>query len=67
MILLSLKGSMHCTLINSKYFDTPVDPNVKLLPNQVKPLSDPEKYRRLVGKLNYLIVTRPNISFTGIQ
>ena len=25
---------------------------------------DPERYRRLVGKLNYLIVTRPNISYS---
>jgi len=50
-------------LMNSKFVDTPMDPNVKLLPNQWEPLSDPEKYRRLVGKLNYLIVTRPNIFF----
>jgi len=26
-------------------------------------LSNPEKYRRLVGKLNYFIFTRPDISF----
>ena len=51
-------------LMNSKSVDTPMDPNVKLLPNQWEPLSVPEKYRRLVGKLNYLIVTRPNIFFT---
>jgi len=36
-----------------------MDHNVKLLPNQGEPLSDPEKYKRLVGKLNYLTITRP--------
>ena len=40
-----------------------MDPNVKLLPGQGEPLSNPERYRRLVGKLNYLKVTRPDISF----
>jgi len=50
-------------LLNSKPVDTPMDPNVKLLPNQGEPLSDSGRYRRLVGKLNYLTVTRPNISF----
>jgi len=49
--------------MNSKSIDTPMDPNAKLLPSQGEPLSDPEKYRRLVGKLNYLTVTRPHISF----
>ncbi|KAF3621208.1 Binding protein, putative isoform 2 [Capsicum annuum] len=42
---------------------TPMDPNAKLLPGQGEPFSDPERYRRLVGKLNYLTVTRPDISF----
>jgi len=50
-------------LMNSKIFDTPMDPNVKLLSSQGGPLSDPERYRRLVGKLNYLTITRPDISF----
>ena len=49
--------------MNSKYVDTPMDLNVKLLPNQGEPLSDPGKYKRLVAKLNYLIVTCPNNFF----
>jgi len=50
-------------LVSSKSVDTPMDPNTKLLPNHGEPICDPEQYRRLVGKLNYLIVTRPDISF----
>ena len=50
-------------LMNSKSVDTPMDPNVKLLPNQGERLSNLEKYRRLVGKLNYLTTTHPDISF----
>jgi len=50
-------------LVSSKSVDTPIDPNTKLLPNQGEPISDPEQYRRFVGKLNYLTVTRLNISF----
>jgi len=50
-------------LVSSKSVDTPMDPNTKLLPNQGEPISDPEQYRRLVGKLNYLTVTHPDISF----
>ncbi|XP_050897277.1 uncharacterized mitochondrial protein AtMg00810-like [Lathyrus oleraceus] len=51
------------SLLNVKPADTPMDPGVKLLPNQGEPLSDSGRYRRLVGKLNYLTVTRPDISF----
>jgi len=50
-------------LLNSKFVETPMNPNAKLLPSQGELLSDPEKYRRLVGKLNYLTITRPDISF----
>ena len=49
--------------MNSKSVDTLMNPNGKILPSQGEPLSDPEKYRRLVGKLNYLTITRPDISF----
>ena len=44
--------------------DSPMDPNLKLLPGQGEPLTDPGRYRRLVGKLNYLTITRPDISFS---
>jgi len=54
-------------LMSSKSVDTPMDLNTKLLPNQGKPISDPEQYRRLVGKLNYLTVTRPDISFVAVS
>jgi len=43
--------------------DSPMDPNVKLLPGQGEPLTDPSRYRRLVGKLNYLTITHLDISF----
>ncbi|XP_070020020.1 secreted RxLR effector protein 161-like [Nicotiana sylvestris] len=43
--------------------NTLIDPNSKFLPGQGEPLSDLARYRRLVGKLNYLTVTIPDISF----
>ena len=46
-----------------KRVDTPMDPNVKLIPSQKELLRDPGRYRRLVGKLNYLTITRSDISF----
>ncbi|RVW91956.1 Retrovirus-related Pol polyprotein from transposon RE1 [Vitis vinifera] len=49
--------------LDYKLVDTPMDPNVKLIPGQGEPLGDPRRYRRLVGKLNYLTITRPDISF----
>jgi len=50
-------------LVSSKSVDTSMDPNTKLLPNQEESIYDPEQYGRLVGKLNYLTVTRLDISF----
>ncbi|RDX77383.1 hypothetical protein CR513_42510, partial [Mucuna pruriens] len=52
--------------MGAKLVDTPVDPNGKLLPSQGKPLSNPERYKRQVGKLNYLIVTHPNIFVVSV-
>ncbi|XP_020245333.1 uncharacterized protein LOC109823458 [Asparagus officinalis] len=44
--------------------DSPMDVNSKLLSDQGKLLKDVGQYKRLVGKLNYLTVTRPDITFT---
>ena len=51
------------SMLDCKPIDTPMDPNVKLLLGQGKPLRDPGRYQRHVGKLNYLNITRPDISF----
>ena len=51
------------SMLDCKPVDTPIDPNVKLIPGQGEPLGDPRRYRRLVGKLNYLTITHPDISF----
>ena len=45
------------SMLDSKLVDTPMDPNVKLVPGQGEPLRDPGRYRRLVGRLNYLTIT----------
>ena len=56
--LLEEAGMMNC-----KPIETPMDPNVRLYPGQGELINNPERYRRLVGKLNYLTITRPDISF----
>jgi len=53
-------------MLNAKLVDTLMDPNVKLVPNQREPYSNRVRYTRLVGKLNYLTMTRPNITFVVI-
>lgn len=52
-------------MLDCKPIDTPMDPNVKLLPDQEESFPDPRRYRRLVGKLNYLTMTRPDISYAA--
>ncbi|RVW40069.1 Retrovirus-related Pol polyprotein from transposon RE1 [Vitis vinifera] len=52
-------------LTDSKNVDTPVELNAHLTPSGGKPLSNPSLYRRLVGSLVYLTVTRPDISYVG--
>ena len=52
-------------LLRSKLVET-MDPNVKLYEYQVELLSNLERYCCLAGKLNYLTITRPDISFAVV-
>ncbi|KAL4284903.1 hypothetical protein GQ457_16G010250 [Hibiscus cannabinus] len=51
------------SLLGCKPADTPMDPNLKFS-NNAKSLADREKFQRLVGKLIYLSLTRPDIAFS---
>eukprot|EP00253_Pinus_taeda_P021240 PITA_21240 len=42
---------------------TPMEQNLKLTSIEGKEIEDATKYRQLVGSLNYLTTTRPDISF----
>ena len=50
-------------MLDCKPVDTLMDPKVNLVAGQEELLQDPGRYRRLVGKLNYLTIFRPDISF----
>ena len=51
------------SMLDYKPINTHTDLNIKLFLGQGKALIDLGKYWRLVGKLNYLTITRSNISF----
>uniref|UniRef100_A0A1J3JG90 Putative mitochondrial protein n=1 Tax=Noccaea caerulescens TaxID=107243 RepID=A0A1J3JG90_NOCCA len=51
-------------LTGCKPSSIPMDPSNKLSSESGEPLPDAEVYRRLVGKLMYLTITRPDIAFT---
>lgn len=50
-------------LENSKPLSLPVDVNIKLSPTDGVLLDDPTVYRKFVGKLLYLTVSRPDITY----
>ena len=51
-------------LLGCKSATTPMEANVDLCFDDSHALDDPRRYRRLIRKLIYLTVTRPNITFT---
>lgn len=56
--ILTLAGLQHTTPVA-----TPMEVNVKYRKDEGELLQDPTMYRRLVGSLVYLTITRPDISF----
>nr|KYP33120.1 hypothetical protein KK1_046057 [Cajanus cajan] len=50
-------------LENCRPIDSSMDPNQKLMMDQGGIFPDPKRYKRLVRKLTYLTITRPDISF----
>ncbi|GJW98882.1 uncharacterized mitochondrial protein-like protein [Tanacetum coccineum] len=51
-------------VMSSKPYKLPMDPNLKLQAEMGTPLQDPQVYRRYIGKLIYLTITRPDICYT---
>ncbi|WVZ03717.1 hypothetical protein V8G54_024523 [Vigna mungo] len=56
--LVQLAGLTNATPVN-----TPMEVNVKYRRHEGELLDDPTQYRKLVGSLIYVTITRPNISF----
>ncbi|TXG66151.1 hypothetical protein EZV62_007426 [Acer yangbiense] len=48
----------------SKPAKTPMEPNLKLSQNEGELLVDPAVYRRMIGKLLYLTITKPDLSYS---
>ncbi|XP_074326856.1 secreted RxLR effector protein 161-like [Apium graveolens] len=58
---MDLLSEFGCT--NTAPVFTPLDLTVKLFPDQGELFPHPGNYRRLIGKLNFLTNTRPDLSF----
>lgn len=57
-----LLSEFYCSRLSM--VSSPLDPSFKLTTSSSSSLADASIYRRLVGKLNYLTHTRPDLSFT---
>ncbi|XP_068498444.1 uncharacterized mitochondrial protein AtMg00810-like [Phaseolus vulgaris] len=53
----------HTNMLASKPYPTPMVSNTRLQQNSSEIFSDPTLYRSVVGTLQYLLVTRPELSY----
>ncbi|GJW23479.1 retrovirus-related pol polyprotein from transposon RE1 [Tanacetum coccineum] len=61
----ALELVIHAGLLDTKPSTIPLDLVLKLTMEGGEPISDPSIYRTLVGKLLYLTITRPDLSFSA--
>ena len=55
---------LDCNMDVTKAAKTPLPANMKLMIDKGELYADPEHYRKIVGKLNFLSHTRPDLSFS---
>ena len=60
----TLKFLNDAGLLGCKPTKTPMEQNLRLSKFKGEELKDPCSYRRLIGRLLYLTITRPDITFT---
>ncbi|KAL5551032.1 hypothetical protein UlMin_001208 [Ulmus minor] len=58
--ILAYAGYLGCKLVN-----TPMEANLKLSAEDGEPLDNPSSYRRMIGRLLYLTITRPGLSYSA--